>query len=485
MTGKQTESDVLHLETAIERGEKAALPFATLAISAFPSMQKKVAELYVRDKYPAPSNPSPIRKLPRHNRIRIGYFSSDFYNHATSYLMAELFERHDRSKFEIVGLSFGPDISDDMSRRVSAAMDRFLNVRSMPDCDIAQLSRELEIDIAVDLKGFTQDHRVGIFSHRAAPIQVNFVGYPGTMAANYIDYLIADPTLIPESSRRHYSEKIIYLPDSYQPNDSHRLISEKQPTRAEEGLPESAFVFCCFNNTYKITPDVFDIWMRILARVDNSVLWLLDTDSATRANLRKEAARRNISSDSQARLIFARPLPLGEHLARHTLADLFLDTAPYNAHTTASDALWTGLPVVTCIGDTFASRVAASLLRAVDLPDRHSHRIRVRGTCRLPRARAGPPSGPPPVPASSTRHRPPLRHRCLHPQPRSRLYCHFQRYHANLPPDHIYIPPFPNSVPSITDPPRESAPSSATPGTTPHPPPTLPPRPGGSGEMSP
>jgi predicted O-linked N-acetylglucosamine transferase (SPINDLY family) len=361
---ENSEAEVRQLEAAIERGEKAALPFTTLAISNSPAIQKKAAETYVRDKHPATIVAIPA--LPRHDRIRIGYFSADFYDHATSYLMAELFERHDRTRFEIFGFSFGPDISDNMSKRVSSAMDRFLNVRSTSDRDIAQLSRELEVDIAVDLKGFTRDHRAGIFSHRAAPLQVSYVGYPGTMAASYIDYLIADPTLIPESAHHHYAEKILYLPDTYQPNDSRRTTSTTLPTRASESLPESAFVFACFNNAYKITPAVFDIWMRILARAANSVLWLLETNPTTIANLRNEAARRNISPN---RLILAHPLPLADHLARHTLADLFLDTSPYNAHTTASDALFTGLPVLTCLGETFASRVAASLLRAIDLPE--------------------------------------------------------------------------------------------------------------------
>ena len=357
--------DLSDLESAIERGEKAALPFATLALTNSPTLQRRAAEIYALDKYRA-TNAIAAPNHPRHDRIRIGYFSADYYNHATSYLMSELFERHDRGKFEVLGFSFGPNISDEMSKRVSASMDRFLDVRSMPDRDIAQLSRELEVDIAIDLKGYTQDHRAGIFNHRAAPIQVSYVGYPGTMGASFMDYLIADPTLIPESSRTHYSEKIIYLPDSYQPNDSRRPVAATAPTRTGERLPESAFVFCCFNNTYKITPAIFDIWMRILARVPGSVLWLLDGDPASTANLRTQAQLRGIDP---ARLVFARPLPLADHLARHALADLFLDTSPYNAHTTASDALWTGLPVLTCLGETFAGRVAASLVNAVGLPE--------------------------------------------------------------------------------------------------------------------
>ncbi len=362
---EDSEGERRQLETAIAAGERVALPFTILAISDSPALQRKAAEIYARNKHPARST-AQISRHPQHDKIRIGYFSADFYNHATSYLIAELLERHDRSRFEILGFSFGPDKVDEMSKRVSTAMDRFLDVRSMSDFDVAQLSRKLEVDIAVDLKGFTKDHRAGIFAERAAPIQVNYLGYPGTMGADYIDYLIADQTLIPEASQQHYSEKIVYLPDSYQANDSSRTLSAKPCARADEGLPESAFVFCCFNNAYKITPAAFHIWMRILSRVDGSVLWLLEDNPSTAANLRKQATHRDISSE---RLVFAKPLPLPEHLARHTLADLFLDTSPYNAHTTASDALWTGLPVLTRIGETFASRVAASLLRAVDLPE--------------------------------------------------------------------------------------------------------------------
>jgi predicted O-linked N-acetylglucosamine transferase (SPINDLY family) len=280
--------------------------------------------------------------------------------------MAELFERHDKSKFEIIGFSFGPQVEDEMRTRVSRSMDRFIDVRTQSDEEVMQLSRELEIDIAVDLKGFTQDSRTGIFIGRAAPIQVSYLGYPGTMGASCIDYLVADRTLIPVESRQHYSEKIVYLPDSYQVNDSRRVIAANSPTRSEEGLPEKGFVYCCFNNNYKITPSVFDLWMRILNRVEGSVLWLLEDNPSAGVNLRQEAARRGVSRE---RLIFARRLPLAEHLARHQLADLFLDTLPCNAHTTASDALWAGLPVLTQMGEAFAGRVAASLLGAVGLPE--------------------------------------------------------------------------------------------------------------------
>jgi predicted O-linked N-acetylglucosamine transferase (SPINDLY family) len=360
------EGEFRDVEARINRGEKGAVPFQILAMSSSPALQRRAAEIHVGDKFPARSSAGAIARRARRDRIRIGYFSADYHNHATTYLMAELLERHDRSRFEILGFSFGMNTADEMGRRVSTAMDRFLDVRLLPDREVAQLSRELEVDIAVDLKGFTHESRTGIFAARAAGIQVSYLGYPGTMGADYIDYLIADPTLIPEASRQYYSEKIVYLPDSYQVNDSQRLISAKPRARADEGLPDGAFVYCCFNNAYKISPAVFDVWMRVLGRVEGSVLWLLEENPWVAGNLRKEAARRGIAPE---RLVFAKPLPLAEHLARQRLADLFLDTLPYNAHTTASDALWAGLPVLTRMGETFASRVAASLLRAIDLPE--------------------------------------------------------------------------------------------------------------------
>jgi predicted O-linked N-acetylglucosamine transferase (SPINDLY family) len=284
--------------------------------------------------------------------------------------MAELFELHDRNKFETFGFSFGPDAQDEMRQRVVAAMDHFTDIRSLSDRDVAQLCQELEIDIAVDLMGFTQNNRSELFVERMAPIQVNYLGYPGTLGSPHIDYLIGDHTIIPENSRRHYSEKIVYLPDSYQVNDSRRFISPMRCSRADEGLPETGFVYCCFNNNYKITPGVFDIWMRLLGRVKGSVLWLLEDNALAASNLRKEALARGISPD---RLIFAVRRSLPEHLARIRLGDLFLDTLPYNAHTTASDALWVGLPILTCAGESFAARVAASLLRAIRLPELITH----------------------------------------------------------------------------------------------------------------
>jgi protein O-GlcNAc transferase len=349
----------------IARGERACPPFGMLGLTDSGSAQRRMAEAWTLEKYPELPAPPFARRL-RRERICIGYYSADFHSHATAYLLAEVLEKHDRSRFELIGFSYGPDERDAMRRRMAAAFDRFLDVRTNTYEEIAQLSRQLGVDIAVDLKGFTEGGRAGIFARRAAPIQVSYLGYPGTTGAGYMDYLIADHVVIPPQYRAHYSEKIAYLPGSYQANDRQREIAGMRPSRSELGLPEAGFVFCCFNNNYKITPDIFDSWMRMLRKVERSVLWLLQDNDEAANNLRSQAQTRNVDP---RRLIFARRLPLAEHLARHHAADLFLDTFPCNAHTTASDALWAGLPVLTRTGEAFASRVAGSLLHAVGLSE--------------------------------------------------------------------------------------------------------------------
>jgi predicted O-linked N-acetylglucosamine transferase (SPINDLY family) len=359
------ESQCIELEAGIERNERVAHPFTMLDITSSAEVQRKAAEILVRDKFPPRTTPA-FKRRPNRDKIRIGYFSADFHDHPMCSLMAEVFERHDRTRFEILAFSFGPDETDEMRLRVSAAMDRFLDVRSKSDREIARLSRELEVDIAVDLMGFTDSSRTGIFAERAAPTQVSNLGYVGSMGAPYIDYLIADHTVVPPASQQHYSEKIVNMPDCYQANDSRRVPSTTLYARAAEGLPEHGFVYCCFNNTLKITPATFDLWMRILHQVEGSVLWLLESNPWAADNLRKQAARRGVSPD---RLVFAARLPLAEHLTRQTLADLFLDTLPYNAGATASHALWAGLPILTCAEEAFASRMCASLLRAIGLPE--------------------------------------------------------------------------------------------------------------------
>jgi len=280
--------------------------------------------------------------------------------------MAELFDSHDSEKFEIYAFSFGPDKQDAMRDRVTNGVDHFFEVTNKTDLEISKMSRELGIDIAVDLKGHTQDARTGIFAERCAPIQVSYLGYPGTMGATYMDYIVADRTLIAPEDFVYYTEKIVQMPNSYQVNDSKRKISSKKFTKQEVGLPEQSFVFCCFNNNFKISPETFDGWVRILKAVEGSVLWLLEDNPSAASNLRKEAEIRGLDS---SRLIFASRMDANEHLARNQLADLFLDTLPCNAHTTTSDALWAGLPVLTLKGRSFAGRVAASLLNAVNLPE--------------------------------------------------------------------------------------------------------------------
>ena len=357
--------NVMRIVQDVRAEKKADIPFAFLAVSDSVSDQFQCARTYAANRYPA-AVPLWTGERYRHDRIRVAYLSADFHNHATAYLMAGLFEWHDRQQFEVTAISFGPDAKDEMRARLQASFESFIDVRDKSDREVALMLRDMEIDIAVDLKGFTADSRAGIFAHRPAPVQVNYLGYPGTMGADYMDYILADRWVIPREHHPYYTEKIVYLPDSYQVNDCTRRIAGHTLTREAAGLPETGFVFCCFNNNYKITPEVFDIWMRLLVQVPHSVLWLLNSNSLSKLNLRREAGQRGVAPE---RLVFAPQARVDEHLARHRLADLFLDTVPYNAHTTASDALWAGLPVLTLAGEAFAARVAASLLDAVGLPE--------------------------------------------------------------------------------------------------------------------
>ncbi|MGO9993435.1 MAG: tetratricopeptide repeat protein [Steroidobacteraceae bacterium] len=359
------EESAAALATRIERGEPASPPLAVLALSGSAGLQQRAAQIWVREQCPPNPELPAAAKSARHEKIRIGYFSADFRSHPVSALTAELFETHDRSRFDVSAFSFGPDTQDEMRKRLERAFDRFIDVRRHSDRDIALLARSMELDIAVDLGGFTQDCRPTILALRAAPLQVSYLGYLGTMGAPYIDYLVADGIIVPPTHRRHYAEKILYVP-SYQVNDSKRVIADKSFSREELGLPASGFVFCCFNASFKFTPATFAGWMRILERVPRSVLFLYAAGAAVVRNLRQEALSRGVDP---ARLVFGPTLPTPEYLARYRAADLFLDTLPYNAGTTASDALWAGLPVLTCAGEAFASRVAASLLTAIGMPE--------------------------------------------------------------------------------------------------------------------
>jgi protein O-GlcNAc transferase len=331
-----------------------AVHFAATRNYCHHTMDNSVAPLWTGQRY-------------NHDKIRLAYLSANFHPHAVAYLMAELFECHDRSRFELFAISFGREDTSPLRQRLERAFDRFIDVRHLSDVEIAQQLRDLEIDIAVDLQGYTKDCRLQILAHRPAPIQVNYLGYSSTLGADFIDYIIADPFVIPPDQTPYFTEKLVYLPDCYLVNDRQRQIADRTPTREACGLPPQGFVFCCFNKSYKIAPTVFDLWMRLLLAVPDSVLWLSVTNKSTITNLRQVAHTRGVNPD---RLIFApREQKLSDHLARHRLADLFLDTLPYNAHTTTSDALWSGLPVLTCSGRSFAARVAGSLLHAIGLPE--------------------------------------------------------------------------------------------------------------------
>ena len=303
----------------------------------------------------------------RHDKIRVAYLSAEFHEHPMTMVMAGVYEHHEKSRFETVAISLGPDDKSRMRRRVEAAFDGFIHAHAMSDTNIAELIREMEVDIAIDLNGYAGSGRTGILAHRPAPVQVNSLAYCGTMGVPFMDYIIADRMLIPDENRAYYSEQVVYLPDTYMPNDRTRTIAEKTPSRCEAGLPETGVVFACHNGEHKIGPEIFDVWMRLLRAVEGSVLWLKSPAPPAMGNLRREAKLRGVAPE---RLVFAPRVPQPEdHLARLRLADIFLDTLPYNAHATACDALWAGLPVVTCLGGTFGGRVGASLLHAVGLPE--------------------------------------------------------------------------------------------------------------------
>ena len=365
------DTECAHLISSIRNGTANTTPFVFLTIPSSSAEQLQCAKLWVANKFPSSHTPIWQGKRYDHNRIRVAYLSPDFREHPLSFLMAGVFECHDKSRFDVTAISCGPDDNSEIRQRLIVSCERFIDAKTYGDDYIAKLLKELEVDIFVDLAGFTFGSRTRVFTKRPAPIQVNFLGYPGTMGTQDIDYIVADRIVLSESQHKSYSEKIVYLPNSYYPtsyqvNESKSLIADKRFTRAELGLPLMDPVFCCFNNNYKVTPRIFDRWMQILKQVEGSVLWLLEDNPTAASNLKKEAVTRGVYAE---RLIFAKRVPPRDHLARHRLADLFLDTLPYNGHTTASDALWAGVPVLTCLGETFAGRVAASLLHAIGLPE--------------------------------------------------------------------------------------------------------------------
>jgi len=350
----------------IESGSLVSHPFNVIGLVNSPSLQQQAARLWLRRNCPPDDSLGPIARRTPSTKLRIGYFSPDFRDHPTSRLIADLIETHDRARFEVTGFAFGPGSDDDARRRLVAAFDEFIDIDGQSNREVALLSRDLKIDIAVDLGGYTHNGRVGIYALRAAPLQVSYLGYLSTLGADYIDYIVADRIVMPAENEAFFNEKVIYLPDTFQVNDRKRQIADRVFTRAELGLPAVGFVFCCFNSSYKILPETFASWMRILNRVPLSVLLLISGDPALETNLRAYAARHRIDP---RRIVFADRLSPPDYLARYRSADLFLDTLPYNAGATASDALWAGLPVLTLAGQSFAGRIGASLLTAVGLPD--------------------------------------------------------------------------------------------------------------------
>jgi protein O-GlcNAc transferase len=354
------------IEQDVQAGRNSAEPFGYQALSTSAKDLRRCAELFVGKEFPPAKSSHPRPKAYVHRKIRLGYLSGEFRQHATSILITQLFELHDKSNFELFAYDSGYDDGSEIRGRINAAFHRVADISSMSDAQAGSLIRADEIDILVNLNGYFGRARTGIFRDRSAPLQVNYLGFPGTMGADYIDYIIGDRYVIPREHEQFYVEKAVALPECYQVNDARRAVSPIVMTRSAAMLPKDGFVFCCFNNSYKIRQEIFELWMRLLKRIDKSALWLVEDNADATHNLQREANARGLSPD---RLVFAPRLDLDEHLARHSLADLFLDTLPYNAHTTASDALWAGLPVLTCIGSTFPGRVGASLLHAVGMPE--------------------------------------------------------------------------------------------------------------------
>ena len=363
---EQREQWVTRLNDDIKLGKPVVVPHAYMAVTQSAEAQLACARLQVAHIHPPDPKPRWTGEVYRHDRIRLAYLSADFHEHPVAFLMAGMLEQHDHERFDVTGVVFGLEHASPTRSRVEATFDRVVNARRKTDAEVADLLREMEIDIAVDLMGFTQSARTNILACRPAPVQVNYLGFPATMGAPYMDYIIADRFAIPEASRIHYAENVVYLPGSLQVNDSNRRIADATPSRSDVGLPEAGFVFCSLNNTYKLNPEIFTVWMRILERVPGSVLWMVAGNPAVKANLRREAQARGVAPD---RLVFASRKGYEDYLAQYRLADLFLDTLPYNGGATVSDALWAGLPVLTCAGDAFAARLGGSLLNAVGLPE--------------------------------------------------------------------------------------------------------------------
>ena len=423
----------------VKNYKTVSFAFTVMALTDKATLIQQASNIEAKNTYPSNSNLGPISKRSTAKKIRIGYFSSDFYDHPVSYLTAQLFEIHDRNQFEVIAFSlYKAPLGDKTNERLRNVFDKFIDAEEISDQDVARLSRELEIDIAVDLTGPTKNGRPIIFSYRAAPIQVNWLGFPGTFGADFIDYILADQVIIPEEHRDFYNEKIVYLPHSYIVDDSNRVASSRFFTRKECGLPDDKFVYCCFNNFYKFNPTTLDSWSRIFLEIKNSVLWIPENVPEFQDRFIAEFGRRGIASD---RLIFARKeIVMGDHLARYRLADLFLDTSPYNAHTTALDSLKSGLPVLTLIGHSFPSRVAASLLHALGLPELITNSQEEYEALAIALAKNPEKLAEVKARLVTNRLTMPLFNTPLFTQNIEAAYKQmYERYQADLPPDHFFV----------------------------------------------
>ncbi len=360
------DENVERLQAEMRRSSTVIPPFELLSIMDSPSLQLDCAKAFFANRFPKPATPAYSGSPRRDGRIRLAYVSRDFRNHAMPLLMAGVFEKHDRAKFEVVAYSFGPEEDSNIRKRLKSAFDEFVDVSNVPDRRVAEMFVEREIDIAIDLMGLTRNARCGIFANRGAPVQVAYLGYPGTMGSSAYDYVLVDDFIAGEGREDAFAEKLVRLPECFQANDDARELPGPRPTRASQGLPETGFVFCSFNNSYKVNPPVFDIWMRLLHQIPQSVLWMVAESKDAQDNLGREASARGVSPE---RLVFAARRPYPEHLARLQLGDLFLDTFPFGAGTTASDAIWAGLPLISLSGQSFASRMAGSLMTAIGAPE--------------------------------------------------------------------------------------------------------------------
>lgn len=363
---------VAEVLAATRAGRRSCKSLAMMAISDFAGDHFRSAQTFAEHLYPPAKDRLWRGEVYRHEKIRLAYVSPDLREHPVGHLMAGVIESHDKSRFELIAISLGIDDKSRIRQRMLGAFDRFIDASKMSPLQVAHLMRALEVDIAVDLGAYTADSRPEILAQRPAPVQVNFLGYAGSMAVEHIDYMIADRHVVPREHWPYYSEKIVYLPDAYMPTDNSISIAETS-TREAHGLPKQGLVFCAFNHDYKISPRIFEIWMRLLKKNPGSVLWLMSRNETSQRNLKQFAKTHGIAAK---RLIFASRVPrVEDHLARYRLADIFLDTYPYNAHTTAADALMAGLPVVTCMGNAFPARVAGSLLHAAGIPELATHSL--------------------------------------------------------------------------------------------------------------